>query len=320
MEQRDSKLLDNCPKLDHALPASLLRLYDGFGHFNDIFSRREGEFDLNMERQYLESAVNAFAEEMTKIYPDKLHRRTAGLDILNTILFHDECRTLMVASIGSSQTNGHYDGPQCAVSCVVEFKACCLCCSFTQTINRDLARGWKGFLWLVSVMPWHYCYWQVESLFSYDTGVMVSLGLSVTFYAITFVHEWCLVRLAPILSCIASATKGGDQKALYAAFSGASNLLECIDMDAKHLMATSLIELANHKLPYISKLTKYDAPGKIEFQILAPHPTAGDHHLLFVAETLDKQSIIVKFMCSYLIELHVFCAKCGHALGILGFK
>lgn len=55
---------------------------------------------------------------MTKIHPDELGRRTAGL----SNLFPDGRRMLMAASVGSSRTDGHYDGPHVAASCIVKFK------------------------------------------------------------------------------------------------------------------------------------------------------------------------------------------------------
>jgi serine/threonine protein kinase len=149
----------------------------------------------------------------------------------------------------------------------------------------------------------------------------IILGPSVTFYAIIFLRQWRLVRLTPTLSCIASACEGSDRMALYAAFSGASSLLECIDQDARHMMTTpSLIELTDPKLPYVSKLEKHNALGQIEFQILSPHPSARDHRLLYIAETSGGRRIIVKFMRTYSIELHSFCVQHGHAPAILGFQ
>ena len=69
--------MDDCPESNSVLPASLL--YDGFGHFNDIFNRRGGECYFDAGRQHLESAVDEFAERMTEIYTDELGRRVAGL-------------------------------------------------------------------------------------------------------------------------------------------------------------------------------------------------------------------------------------------------
>ena len=49
------KSLDDCPA-----PVSLL--YDGFGYFMDVFSRRGDICDLDTKRQDLEMAVDSFAE------------------------------------------------------------------------------------------------------------------------------------------------------------------------------------------------------------------------------------------------------------------
>ena len=86
------------------------------------------------------------------------------------------------------------------------------------------------------------------------------------------------------------------------------------------MSAPSPIKLAEPKLPYISKLASYNTPGQLEFQILSPHRTAGDHCFLCSAETSDKKTIVVKLTCRYSIELHAFCAQHGHAPEILGFK
>jgi RIO1 family len=146
-------------------------------------------------------------------------------------------------------------------------------------------------------------------------------GPFVTFYAITFLHQWRVVSLTPSLSCIPSACEGNDRKALYAAFSGALVLLGRIDEDVTRFISTPPPPTIDRKLPYISALPKYGASNEIvQFRILKLHPDTQDHRLLYVAETSDKKRIIVKFTRRYSIELHVFCAGRRHAPGILGFE
>jgi len=150
----------------------------------------------------------------------------------------------------------------------------------------------------------------------------ILLGPSITFYGIVFLRQWRIVRLTPTLSCIASASEGRDRKALYAAFFGASRLLECIDEDAKRIMRTpSLIELRDPSFPYISELTNPSAPEEVcKFEILGLCHPARDDRLLYIAETSNGRNIVLKFTRRYSIELHLFCAERGRGPNILGFK
>ena len=150
----------------------------------------------------------------------------------------------------------------------------------------------------------------------------ILLGPSITFYAIVFLRQWRVVRLTPTFSCIASASEGRDRKALYAAFFGASRLLERIEEDAKRIMRTpSLIELRDPSFPYISELTNPNAPEEVcKFEIHSLCYPARDDRLLYFAKTSDGRSIILKFARRYSIELHLFCAERGHAPNILGFQ
>lgn len=96
-------------------------------------------------------------------------------------------------------------------------------------------------------------------------------------------------------------------------------LLRRIDEDAtRFISAPSTIQHANPNFPYISALPKHGAPPdeKVQFRILRPHP---DNRLLYIAETLDKRQIVVKFTRSYSVALHAFCAGRGYAPGLLGF-
>lgn len=54
-------------------------------------------------------------------------------------------------------------------------------------------------------------------------------GPYITFYAIVFLDQWRVVSITPTQSCLESAGDGDDQKALYAAFYSALDLLACID-------------------------------------------------------------------------------------------
>ena len=120
----------------------------------------------------------------------------------------------------------------------------------------------------------------------------VLLGPSI--YAIVFLRQWRVVRLTPALSCIAWAGKGSDRKALYAAFFGASRLLERRDEDARRIMRTpSVIELRDPILPYISELENPSAPQEVVssrfLAYVTPHETTASCILskLRTSETLS---------------------------------
>jgi hypothetical protein len=115
-------ILDDRPVEDSIPPASLL--YDGFGHFMDIFRCREDACDLGTKRRELELAVDDFAEQMTFIHNEEANRRREGLRALNEILFFHRGGKLTAADINcGAQSDCHYDGPHGAASCVVVFKS-----------------------------------------------------------------------------------------------------------------------------------------------------------------------------------------------------
>jgi hypothetical protein len=117
----DWRILDDRPAPDLVPPPSLL--YGGFGHFLDIFRRREDVHDLTPKRRDLELAVDAFAEVMT-VFHQRDERKMEGLDALNEILSLGSHNRLTAASVDTSriQSDGHYNGPHGAISCIVEFK------------------------------------------------------------------------------------------------------------------------------------------------------------------------------------------------------
>jgi hypothetical protein len=116
-----TKILDDRPVEDSIPPASLL--YDGFGHFMDIFRHREDVCDLCTKRRELEFAVDDFAEQMTVIH-DEDDKRRECLHALNEILSLHRGSKLTVADINcGAHSDGYYDGPHDAVSCVVVFKS-----------------------------------------------------------------------------------------------------------------------------------------------------------------------------------------------------
>src|SRR5258707_6150924 len=65
LQNSNERILDDRRRPD-AVPAILL-LYEDFGRFMELFSRREYACRFDMERQKLELAVDFFAETMTGI-------------------------------------------------------------------------------------------------------------------------------------------------------------------------------------------------------------------------------------------------------------
>jgi len=115
------RILDDRPAPDSIPPVALL--YDGFGSFMDVFGRQGDICHLDGKRRNLEMAVDSFAEKMADIYDDEeADRMEEGLRALNQILsLRCSGNKLMATSIGTVRSEGHYNGPHDAASCVVEF-------------------------------------------------------------------------------------------------------------------------------------------------------------------------------------------------------
>ena len=159
--QRDpsERILDDRPEQDSVPPVSLL--YEGFGSFLDIFRRREGVYELTLERRDLEVAVNYFAEAMTSFFESEAERKTTGLNALNAILSTGSHTKLTTASVDSNRicSGGYYNGPHGAISCIVEFRnelvdvnsiplvelVSCVAHSHAQSIksHKDIYMGWR---------------------------------------------------------------------------------------------------------------------------------------------------------------------------------
>ncbi|KAF8333626.1 uncharacterized protein EI90DRAFT_3015465 [Cantharellus anzutake] len=308
----NERILDDRPTLDSIPPVSLL--YHGFGRFWDLFSSYPAL--LNKDLQNIELAVDSFAEKMTELYPDEAMRKIEGLRTLNGILSLRNRPKLMGADIDGSRTDGHYNGPHNAASCVVEFKN-----ELSEAITlMPVVRLASYVAHSHKVAMEHssgealFKGWRVPCL-----GLTV-VGPYITFHAVIYLGQWRIISLTPTLSCIASASEGRDRKTLYAAFFAALSLLSDIDSDAAYFMDTlPQLEHGNYKFPYISKLPGYNNTKEINFQILELHPDVHDGRHLYIANLGTKQ-IIVKFAHQYSIELHALCANEGHAPKILGYE
>jgi hypothetical protein len=313
--QRDPalRILDDRPVQDLVPPGSLL--YDGFGHFLDIFRCREDLHDLTPERRSLELAVDSLAEAMASFYGTEDERRTAGIQGLNEILSLENLSQLYPASVDASsiKSDGHYNGPHNAISCIVEFKKELVNIKSIPLVEllgyvaHSHAEAWKRH-------PDLYLGWRVPCLGITVVGkrfsgslvvsdiIYISPGPYIRFYAVILLRQLRVVSLTPALSCVASAGEGDDRKALYAAFSGALDLLRRIDADAPHLLNTpnksDKTPPLDYRFPYITALPKYvDTSKFLRFRILGLHPDTQSlsNRLLYIAEGLDSKPIVLKF-------------------------
>ncbi|KAH9059336.1 hypothetical protein EDB87DRAFT_1577674 [Lactarius vividus] len=302
------KILDDRPGPDPVPPVSLL--YDGFGYFMDAVRGREGVSDMSKKRRDLELGVDTFADEMTGFYPNDRSRSLGGLNALNGILALDDGKRLRAVDINTTRPDSDHNKPYDVAPCLVCFKN-----EFVDISSSPVADLATYAARSRDLLMQHFKgvdnHWRTPFL-----GLSV-IGPCVTFYAIIFLQQWRIVSLTPTLSCVASACEGDDRKTLYAAFTGALALLRRIDEDTRRFTsALPTIQPADPNFPYISALPKYRAPDeKVQFRILRSHP---DNRLLYIAETLEKKQIVVKFARSYSTALHGFCAERGLAPGLIG--
>ena len=108
----DERILDDRPMPDENVPVPSL-LYEGFGHFLDIF--RGHVASTGLDKAKLESDVDDFAAAMTELYDTEEDRRDVGLAALTTLFsrrFDSETR----------HEHGSYIGPHGAASFIVEFE------------------------------------------------------------------------------------------------------------------------------------------------------------------------------------------------------
>ncbi|KAI9460095.1 hypothetical protein F5148DRAFT_272422 [Russula earlei] len=309
------RIRDDRPESDSLPPISLL--YDGFGHFLDIYKGRHNTRASTKARGKLEMAVDSFSERMTKLYNNEASRMVEGLVALNSIFSfrNRDCPPLKQGTIRDGRTDGHFLGPHGAVSCVVEFKneladinsiPAVELVSYIAKSHTQAMKDQRG--------PFR---WRVPCL-----GLTI-VGPYVMFFGVLFLQDcWRVVSLTPMLSCIPSAVDGDDRESLYAAFYGALHLLRCIDNDIQLFVKGEGAIPHDVNLPYISALTRRDnKDAKLEFRIIGLHHDTQDYRHLYIAKTPDEGiEIIVKFSRRYSIELHELCAHRRHAPKILGFQ
>ncbi|KAK2459307.1 hypothetical protein APHAL10511_008662 [Amanita phalloides] len=296
----------------HLLPPISL-LYKGFGHFQDIFQQGE------MHDRELVLAVDSFAEKMVAPYLTDAEKREEGLRCLNEILSLRGHKELVPDFIDDVHSDGHFNGPHGAVSFAVQFQN-----EFTSDNTSNPMVDLTRYVTSSHDRAIELSQKALQGRKVPCLGLTV-VGSSVTFYAIIFLRQWCIVSLTPTLSCTLSACEGRDRKDLYAAFSGALEALDHFNADAKRVTgAPCMDELPNldYKFPYVSVLSMYDAPNReIEFQIVERRPDTTNCCYLYTAILLPFHvQILVKFTKRYSIELYTFGTRfVRHPPLILGF-
>ncbi|KAI5994697.1 hypothetical protein EDD15DRAFT_2165643 [Pisolithus albus] len=314
------KILDDCPEPDSDVaPAALL--YEGFGHFLDIMDGRPDVPGLaDIDTMKLFSEVDEFARKMNEDYAYEDLQREAVLPYLNRIFKARrdiQIPSLHASAIGSVGSDGPNDADYGSGTMVVEFKNRITGISaipeveLTSYVARLNLRGMEVHRKL-------HLGWRVPYL-----GLII-VGHMLQFYAVIAVdHRFKLVSLTSMYSCIQTAFEGRDRKLLYLAFTAASVLRAQILHDIERLCNNPPSELLTPKrgFPAVSKLRKYPpSDDHLHFEIQSFLPDRQSYRLLYVAETQQGQSVLVKFSRSYSIQLHGICTRLGHAPHILAFE
>jgi hypothetical protein len=340
LQQKPSeKIFDDRPEPDPDIP-SIALLYEGFGHFLDIMDGRHdvpGLADIDVVK--LQTEVDELASKMNEYYNHEDDRREAALPCLTRIFSARrgiQIPPLYAAAIGSVRSNGHNLATHGAGTMVAEFKngitgisaipqveLACYVAHLNATMNSTGARrrlylGWRVPCVGLTIVG--------ELDFSWLFDDLIFLGYELAFYAVVAIdHRVKLVTLTPTFSCLRTACDGRDRRSLYLAFTAASVLQAHILQDVENLLRNPPPRpIPDHArcFPAVSKLRKYPPPSDdyLNFEIRCFFPDRQPNRLLYVAEMLDKQPILIKFVQRYSIELHDFCAKSGHAPQILAFE
>ncbi|KAF8227067.1 hypothetical protein L208DRAFT_1405999 [Tricholoma matsutake] len=323
-QELSEKIFDDCPKPDPDIP-SIALLYEGFGHFLDIMDSRHdvpGLADIDIVK--LQTEVDELASKMNKYYKHEDDWREAALPCLTRIFL--ACRGIQIpplsaAAIGSVRGDGHNHATHSAGMMVVEFKNRITGISAIPQV--ELACYVARLNAMMNLTEAHrqlYLGWRVPCV-----GLTI-VGYELAFYAIVAIdHRFKLVTLTPTFSCLQTACDGRDRRSLYSAFTAASVLQAHILQDVENLLHNlppgPIPDHACH-FPAVSRLRKYppSSDDYLNFEIQCFFPNRQNNHLLYVAEMPDKQLVLIKFVQQYLIELHDFCAKSGHAPWILAFE
>ena len=173
---------------------------------------------------------------------------------------------------------------------------------------------------------WYYrCWYELNTFVIFYANNSHLSGPDIKFYAVLSLgDQFRLVSLTPALSCIPSASEGGDRNTLYRAFTAALVLQARILKDGAFYQSFTG-DCGRIHLPRVSKLLKRQSPGSkpddsLEFQIQRKFYRDWHNRLLYLAKASDDKTILVKFVRHYCIELHDICASSGHAPALLAFE
>ncbi|KAH9051258.1 hypothetical protein EDB87DRAFT_1836674 [Lactarius vividus] len=311
--QRDSRerILDDRPEPDYEIPPIPL-LYSGFGHFLDIMDGRDDVPGLAaIKVAELRMAVDTLATEMTRFFEKESQRRDKGPENLHAIFAAREgtqIPKISASAIGSVMSDGHDVADNGTSSIVVEFKNLPTAVPQAQVVGNvahlDAALSKEAYL-----------QWRVPCL------SLTIVGCDITFYAVLAVdHRIRLVSLTPTLCCVRSASDGRDRKSLYLVFAAASVLQVQILEDVQKLIDDRklLKDPAVAEIPYA---TSHGFDDYLTFEICGLLDDRIHDCFLYKAKRPGADELIlIKFVQRYLIDLHHFCAKAGHAPSILGYE
>ncbi|KAH9064578.1 hypothetical protein EDB87DRAFT_1252314 [Lactarius vividus] len=257
----------------------------------------------------LRMAVDTLVTEMTRFFEKESQRRDKGPENLHAIFAAREgtqIPKISASAIGSVMSDGHDVADNGTSSIVAEFKNLPTAVPQAQVVGNvahlDAALSKEAHL-----------QWRVPCL-----GLTI-VGCDITFYAVLAVdHRIRLVSLTPTLCCVRSASDGRDRKSLYLAFAAPSVLQVQILEDAQKLIddrkllkdsAVAEIPVGDRRYPAIT----FEICGLLDDRV-------HDCFLYKAKRPGADELILIRFVQRYLIDLHHFCAKAGHAPSILGYE
>jgi hypothetical protein len=173
---------------------------------------------------------------------------------------------------------------------------------------------------------WYYrCWYELNTFVIFYANNSHLSGPDIKFYAIMSIGtQFRLVSLTPALSCIPSASEGGDRNTLYRAFTAASVLQARILNEGPYYQRFTE-DCGRTRLPRVSKLlrrrsTSFKPNDSLKFQIQRQFDSRRHNQLLYLAKAYDEKTILVKFVRHYCLELHDICASSGHAPTLLAYE
>ncbi|KAG9319006.1 hypothetical protein JVU11DRAFT_1126 [Chiua virens] len=146
---------------------------------------------------------------------------------------------------------------------------------------------------------------------------MPALGPMITFYALAFIGRVHYTELAFTLLCRHRAVNGNARKQMYNAFAAAVDLIHSITQNAASTLA--LPRLKNAMYPAVTELPSCgDSSVSIKFEIVGTIFAIPGRHI-YSARSADGTMLVIKFTCSYSIDLHKHCSDQGHVPTLRGY-